>query len=672
MQPEIRLQIDVRESFADGAEFGDAGSYERIAGEVHFAVDPDAPGFSNIVDIDRAPRSAAGLVEYATDFYILRPTDLARGNGALIYDVNNRGNMRLLQFVNDGVHSNQPADRDHAGNGFLMRRGYSIVWSGWQGDLLPGDGRLTMRLPIAADGDQPLTGLTRCEFVADEAGVTTIPLSANGFTRSYPVAAESADAVLTGREYELDERIPVADDRWSFANVDDAGNAIASDRHLHLPDGFKPGWIYELVYTAQEPEALGLGFTGLRDLIAFLLHDDEDSAGNANPLRQDGVGINRAYAWGRSQSGRFLREFVYQGFNVDTNGRQVFAGISPHVSGGGRVWLNCRFAQPGRFPRQHNDHLYPSDQFPFAYAASTDPHTGQTDALLKRPETDPKVMHTQTSSEYWDRRGSLVHTDCAGNDLPDHPQARVYLFASSQHNADPLLPGAEDYWAAARADNIDPEATMHPTNPLDTAPVLRALIDALDAWVTDGTEPPPSMVPTVADGTLVTAVEAAAGFPTIPGVAHPTEPCRLQRLDFGPEFEHGVITNEPPERNPDAEYAVRVPATDAAGNEVGGIRTPHVAVPLATYTGWNFREPGASEQALKGTVGSYFPLPATASDRDASGDSRESVQERYADTETYVAQIETAARHLVEARLLLEEDLERYVSAAARLELGSG
>ena len=666
MTSEIRFQIDLREPFAGGAEFGESGAYERIAGTVHFAIDPEASENAIVVDLDKAARNEEGLVEYSTDFYILRPADLSRGNRRLIYDVNNRGNKRLLQFMNDALHSNSPESIEHTGNGYLMRRGYSIVWSGWQGDLLAGDGRLTMQLPIATDDGKTVTGPTRTEFVADEPGITCIPLSANGFTRSYRAATTDTEcATLTCREYEMDERTTIPPDQWSFARENESGHVVESDTHLLYPEGFKPGLIYELVYTARDPEVLGLGFTGLRDLISLLLHETVDTEGIPNPLRDGDDGLEAAYAWGRSQSGRFLREFVYQGFNEDGEGRQVFAGISPHVSGGGRVWLNCRFAQPGRFPRQHNDHLYPSDQFPFAYAETADPHTGRSDAILKRPETDPLVIHTQTSSEYWDRRGSLVHTDTEGNDLPDHPRSRVYLFASSQHNADPLLDSAEDYWRKAHAGDIGTEETSYPTNPLNTSGVLRALLDVLNDWVTDGVEPPPSMIPRRSDCTLVTANEAAAGFPNIPGIRHPESPCRLHPLDFGENYDDGIIAVEPPMRDLNAEYAVLIPATDADGNEIGGIRTPHVEVPLATYTGWNFRDPGASENALKGTVGSYLPLTLNADDRAAAGDERPSLQDRYGSQAEYREKIEAAARDLASRRLLLEEDVERYLAAAA-------
>ncbi|CAN5602511.1 alpha/beta hydrolase domain-containing protein [soil metagenome] len=666
MPARLRLQIDRQEPFADGMEFGDTGAYERLSGTVHFEIDPDAPENESIVDLEHAKRNADGLVEYSTDFYILRPVDLARGNRRLIYDVNNRGNMRLLQFMNDAVHSNAPADAEHAGNGFLMRRGYSIVWSGWQEDLLPGEGRLTMDLPVAMQGGEPITGLSRTEFVADEPGVTSIPLSANDYTRSYETASlDTSEAAFTMREYERDDRVEVPADEWSFARLDENGQAVASNTDLHYPDGFQPGWIYGLVYTAQHPRVMGLGFTGLRDLISFLLHDQTDDAGTTNPLRDGDQGIDVAYAWGRSQSGRFLRDFVYRGFNEDGDGRQVFAGISPHVSGAGRVWLNSRFAQPGRFPRQHNDHLYPSDQFPFAYAETTDTLTGSTDAILKRPDTDPFVIHTQTSSEYWDRRGSLVHTDTEGNDLPDHERARVYLFASSQHNADPLLGSAEAYRERMLSGIIEPgSTTAHPTNPLNTAPLLRALLDALDAWASEGTEPPPSMTPLRSDATLVTAAEAGAGFPTIPDVSHPDEPSRLHVQDFGPEFGQGIVTREPPVVDRDREYAVLVPGIDGDGNERAGIRAPHVSAPLATYTGWNYRPEGQSARALKGTVGSYFPFPSTTAERAESGDTRLSIQERYLSSADYALRVETEAGRLVDARLLLDEDAGRYIEAA--------
>ena len=241
-------------------------------------------------------------------------------------------------------------------------------------------------------------------------------------------------ATLTCRRLQQDAREPVPASDWRFASVDAAGNVWPSDTSCHLPGGFRPGWIYELIYTAKDPLVLGLGFAGVRDLLDFLRYADEDAAGQANPLREGSPGIEKAYGWGRSQSGRFLRGFVYEGFNVSDSGRRIFDGVFSHVAGGGRLRLNYRFAQPDRYPRQHEDHHYPSEEFPFAYARTEDPFTGEQDAVLKRPETDPRVIHTQTATEYWQRRGSLVHTDPHGNDLPEHENVRVYLLSSLQHN----------------------------------------------------------------------------------------------------------------------------------------------------------------------------------------------------------------------------------------------
>ena len=654
MDAKIRLRLDARESFAGGMSFGDVGPYERLSGRAEFAIDPGDPANQAIVDLERAPRSPSGLVEYTTDLYILRPVELARGNRRLIYDVNNRGNKRILQYFNDAVHSNEPASVDHAGNGFLMRRGYAVVWSGWQGDILPGNGRLTMKVPVATENGAEITGVVRTELIADEPGITSFPLSGNDYTRSYEaVSLDTASASLTCREYERDRRQPVQPSEWRFARPDADGRPVADATHCYLLEGLKPGWIYELIYTARNPEVLGLGFAGVRDLVSILLHGAVDDADTVNPLRDGEAGMEKAYAWGRSQSGRFLREFVYRGFNQDAQGRRVFDAVSPHVSGGGRVVLNYRFAQPGRYPRQHADHLYPSDQFPFAYPVTTDPLTGKTDGILKRPDTDPLVVHTQTSSEYWERRGSLVHTDSTGSDLHDHERARAYLFACSQHGANPLLGPQYGHH-------------LHPSNPLNTTPLLRALLDAMDAWATKGTPPPDSRVPTRAGESAVPADVVAARFPPVPGVVRPTEPSRLHVQDHGPDFNSGIISQEPPTEEAGAEYTVLLPQVDGDGNEVPGIRTPHVEVPLATFTGWNFRPSGSAERALAGLIGSFLPFARTESERAASGDPRPSVEERYRSRAHYVRAIAASAQRLVTQRLLLEEDADRYVEMAMK------
>ncbi len=654
MNRQLCLSIESREPFADGAEFGTVGPYEKCVGRVDFAVDPEHPAYRGMVDIAYAPRNTRGLVEFSTDLMILKPAALDRGNRRLLYDVNNRGNTRVLRDFNDALETevnsggNNPSSLADAGNGFLMRQGYTIVWSGWQGDILPGNHRLTMGLPVARDNGNDLTGIVRAELMTEQAQMVCLPLSGNDYTLSYAAASlDTAAATLTYREHESDRRQSIAPDAWQFAEVDASGQVRPSSTHCYLPEGFRPGWIYELIYTAKQPLVMGLGFVGVRDLVSFFRHDEADDQGLTNPL----YGMEKAYAWGISQSGRFLREFVYRGYNADAQGRRVFDAVSPHVSGAGRVTLNYRFAHPGRYPRQHADHLYASDQFPFAYAVMTDPLTGKTDGILKRPETDPLVIHTQASAEYWERRGSLVHTDPAGCDLPEHDQAKIYLFASGPHVPHP---------------NAQPSPIRHAydKNMLKTTSLLRALLVAMDAWATDGTPPPPSHIPKQADVSAVTTDAVRQRFPEIPEVVFPDSHNSLYVQDFGPEVEQGIFTKEPPEEDQTREYTVLVPQIDADGLETSGVRTPDIEVPLATYTGWNLRPSDSAGKDQAGIMGSEFPLPRTEAERETRNDPRASIAARYGSKAHYVRQVAAAAQTLVGQRLLLDEDADRYVDAA--------
>lgn len=651
MSCRIRIQIDAREPLAGAMAFDKSGAYERLTGVVHFAIDPRDASYRAVVDLPLAAVDAAGAVTFSAEFCLIKPVDLARGNRRILFDVINRGNIRALQFFNDAQPTNAPATGAHVGNGFLMRRGYTVAALAWQGDILPGVDRMSMRLPIAGSAAHPVTGAVRGEYITDREGIFALPLSGNDYTLSYAAASlDTSAARLTRREYPGDPRQPIAPAEWAFARLDAKGRPIDSATHCYLAAGFRPGWIYELVYTAKDPLVLGLGFSAVRDFLSFLRHDERDAAGTANPLLTSGVPIERVYGWGRSQSGRYLREFVYRGWNEDARGRRVFDGIHPHVTGAGRVTLNYRFAQPGRYPREHEDHLVASDQFPFAYGLAADPFTGRTDAILRRPASDPLVIHSQTAAEYWQRRGSLVHTDAFGVDLPQHPRARLFFFASSQHFA---APGG----------NPERGPHRHLSNPLDTAPILRALLDAMDAWSTRAIAPPGDRVPRTADGTLVAAADARARFPAISQVEFPQAPNRLHATDYGTEIDSGRFALEPPLDDASREYAVLVPQIDCDGNDIAGVRTPHVQAPLATYTGWNYRSAGAT-RARYSIVGSFLPFPSSAAARERTGDARLSIAERYRSRADYVARIAVAAHALLEERLLLAEDLERYVARA--------
>ena len=651
----VELSIAERFAFGDRHEFGAVGAYERIIGRAHFTVDPSASAQRGVTDIDKAPCNADGLVRFTADFSILKPADPSRGNRRIFFDYGNRGNKRMLQFFNDAPASNDPRSLAHAGNGFLMRRGYTVVWLAWQGDLLPGNGRMLLDLPVARERTGPITGLVRTEYIANRPGITTFPLSGYASTRSHPtVSLDPPEARLTRRRYPEDERILVPPDSWCFARIeggtglDNQGaeqGLIPSDTHIHIPSGFEPGWIYELVYTGRDPLVLGLGHVAVRDFVSFLRYADDRVAALGS--------IEKAYAWGRSQTGRCLRDFVYRGFNADAVGRKVFDGILPHVAGAGRKWLNHRFANANvSGGQQYEDHFNRADTFPFSYAETADHLTERTDAILKRPETDPLVIHTQTSTEYWQRRGSLVHTDTRGNDLPQPPGVRVYLWASSQHFADPIAPPLER------------GIRQNFPNTVATSMLFRAMIDAMDRWATKGVAPPESRIPQRADGSLVAYEEWRRQFPAIPGAAIPRAPNSLPLLDFGPDAERGML-KEPPDIVPGESYNVLVPSVDEDGNDTAGVRAPMVQAPLGTYTGWNLRSRGFGHGAMHEFSGSYIPLPESPEERRVTGDPRRSVLERYPNAAAYVEAIAAAARKLVEQGLMLEEDIGRAIAAAA-------
>lgn len=662
MTNEIVLEITHREPFAEGQSFGSSGAYERLRGRAHFAVDPHAPAQSRIRDIDLAPRNAKGHVEFSADFLILQPVDPTRGNGRLFYDCGNRGNMRSLQYFNDAPACNDPTTAEDAGNGFLFRRGYTLLWSAWQGGIVPGNDRVVLDVPVATDGGTPITGTVLQEYAVGNSGTHVMPLSGRVDAHCYPtVSLDPRDATLTRRRYPHSDREIIAPDEWEFARIDRDGGAapkgtrigvLPSPTHLYLHQGFEPGWIYELAYTARDPLVLGLGYVALRDLVSHLRYERADSAGNPNPTGR----VEKAYGWGRSQTGRFLRDFVYHGCNADAQGRRVFDGVMSHVAGAGTVHMNRRFAN--LFSPSGGDYEYRfcyGDRFPFSYAESTDHLTGATDAILKRPDTDPLVIHTQTSTEYWQRRGSLVHTDTQGRDLAQPPSVRVYHWASSQHSANPRL-----------VSPTPPADVVNPINNVYTSPFFRALLDALDSWASQGTLPPDSRYPTRNSGALVPFSDWADRFPAIPGQILPQAPVNLPLMDFGPQTAEGLLTELPPSIVDRDGYTVLVPAVDEDGNERVGVIAPMVSVPVGTYTGWNIRRRGHGSGAISWlTKGSYIPFPDTPDEREVTRDPRRSVLERYGSVDAYVDMIRRAAQQLVEQRFMLPEDVERVAARAA-------
>jgi len=653
-----RLVIQRREVFADGHEFPITGAYEKLTGMIYGEVDPKHRLNKVIVNVKKAPRNKRGRVEYSSNFCILKPLDMARGNGKIFFDAPNRGSKRILGFLNDGPQANDPTTLEHAGNGFLMRQGYTIVWCGWQGDLMPLKNWLVLNVPIATNNGKPIVATVRTELVVDEKGVKSQPLSADPRVKSYATASrDKSNASLTVREKSYGRRIPLATSEWEFARLDkdsSTGREVIkpSTVDLYLKNGYKPGHIYEFIYPAKNPLVLGLGFAVVRDLVSFLRFESKDRAGKTNPIRgvRSEISITHAYAWGRSQSGRYLRDFVYHGFNEDEHGRKVFDAMAPHVAGGGRLYLNYEFARPVTSSQQHTNQLDP-ELFPHAYNIIKDAQTGRNDGILKRPKTDPLIFHTQTSTEYWQKRGCLAHTDGKGNDLKLPDTVRLYVIASAQHNSPFGSEPAKD----------DSQLLV---NPLPAGDVLRALMVAMDLWATKAIPPPPSRYPCVSDRTLVPPNRNV--FPKIPGVNFAGLHNRQQFLDYGKNIFRGKMTIHPPKPIGKGAYKILVPKVDKDGNDLAGIRLPQVEAPIGTYTGWNLRPLGLAEGELSGLLGSFIPFAKTKSQRRKTGDPRPALEQRYRNKADYVRRIGRVARILVEERYLLPEDAARIIAEAAK------
>jgi len=625
-----RIEITERESpVFGGAEFAGVGNYERLHGTVFGELDPTHRLNADIVNLDKAPRNARGHVEYQSDFRILKPLDLDRGDGCLVYDVPNRGNQPIMARLNGAPDGGHP---QHAGNGFLMRRGFTVVWSGWQGDVPPGADRLTAHFPTIPG----ITGMVREEFIAEATGLlgdsNIQELSEDRFvgTLVYPVA-DPAGATLTVREREADPRATPPGLAWR----------LIDDRHVEITrptaPGFDRGAIYEFVYRAQDPIVMGIGFAAIRDMVSFLRYGTKD-----NPLApQERPCIRRALGFGISQSGRVLRDLVYLGFNQDLAGRQVFDGILPVVAGSRRTCINWQFAQAGRYSRQHEDHSYGDDQFPFSYPTLSDPISGRSGGILQRARDAnvcPKVLHLDTESDLWQARSSLIVTDTSGTDIAMPDEVRVYTVSGVSHA--PFRP-------------LSKPVMQLPGNRLGYGAFMRALLVALFEWVEHGVAPPASRFPSRADATLVSLAEARSTFPKLPQVNFPKVLNELRLRD------HSV---EPPIES--IAYPVFVQATDADGNALGGIRHPMVDAPLATHTGWSLRASGYGEGDLFTIQGSMIPFATTEAERHRAGDPRPSVEARYGSRDVWATRLAAATDRQVAERLLLPEDGDRLLAAA--------
>jgi hypothetical protein len=598
-----------------------------------------------VTDLDKAPVEDGSHVAHSADFSIMKPKEPGKGSGTLLLEVGNRGGKALLPFFNLASRSLAPATVEEFGDGFLLERGFTLLWVGWQWDTPKRDGLMRMYAPVATEEGKAIRGLVRSDFVPIQP--ETDHSLADRDHVAYPVAdPDAAENLLTVRDDVESERRVIPRSKWKFARVEN-GKVIPDAGRVYLEGGFEPRKIYEVVYVSENPPLVGLGPAGIRDAVSRLKHEGSPELGIERGE------IDRAIAFGISQSGRFLRTFLYYGFNEDEAKRRVFDGVIAHVAGGGRGSFNHRFAQASRDAHPYINFFYPTDIFPFADLEQVDRKTGASDGILTRqkPEHQPKVFYTNSSYEYWGRSASLIHTSIDGLEdakIPDN--VRVYHFAGSQHGPAPF----------------PPEKTLgqQKSNPMDFRFAMRALLVSMDSWIREEGPPPESRYARVEDKTLVRPEELR--FPALPGVGTSSRVHKAYRADYGESFRsEGIVTKEPPAI--DGSYPTLVPAVDADGNEKAGIRLPELAAPLATYTGWNlFNAQSGPENVLSSMQGSYIPLARDEAERKASGDPRPSIAERYPSREHYLGLVAEAAMRLIEDRYLLAEDLPRILESAAR------
>ncbi|MEO8562097.1 MAG: alpha/beta hydrolase domain-containing protein [bacterium] len=681
----VRIEIVSHETAFGGRRFGAVGQYEKIVGRAFGEVDPADRRNALINDILLAPRNARGMVEYVATFTILRPLDASKGNGVLLHDMVNRGNKFLLPTFDRACSDLAPGtscDLEGAGDGLLMREGYTILWSGWQGDVAPVAGPAgrnvfeTVRVPVARNADgSPITGPVVVRWSDLPAGTNTLALDRAGYYSvnavalgAYlPVSLDSRNARLETHDGEsaageIRGVTPVPSDAWAWGDCTRTPFPGARDStKICLRQSADPAKLYQLVYTARDPLILLLGFAAIRDVGSFFRYEARDAVGTPNPLAGT---IRAVIATGQSQSGNTQRTFIHYGFNEDdsgTRGRIVWDGANPHIAARQNP-VNLRFARPGGAAGLYDpgsDAVIWWERY-----ADTVRHRAPAGMLdrCRATSTCPKIFETLGSAEFWGLRASpgFVGT-AAQRDIPLPANVRRYYIPSTTHGG--------GNGAFTRSPPKSRAVCALPDNPAPEAEHERALLSALTAWITRGTTPPPSRYPRIADATLTSPENVARKFPRIPGSPSPAGMLvPFLDYDFGPSFEpndmRGALDLVPPRVR--RVLPSLVPQIDADGNELAGIRSPLVANPLGTYTGWNRTASGFAEGLPCGFSGGFIPFAETRAERLASGDPRLSLEERYGSHDAYVRGVRTSAQRLVRDRLLLAEDAARIVADAER------
>jgi len=619
-----------------GLSFGTVGQYEKLRGTATGELDPNDPRNKVITDIELAPRNAAGMVTYSMDVFVLRPLNQANGNQRMLFDFNNRGQMRLGR-LNNGTVTSDPVTAADAGDGYVMRHGFSVAGNGWD---FGASGTANMKISVPR-----LTGLPgpSYEYLVFDNATTTAA------TLTFPAnTLDKALARLTVRARLDDTPRTMLASEWEYAS---------STQIRLLPAGtrFQQSAIYEFTYTARDPVVSGVGLAGSRDWVSFLRHETDPAK---NPLAGH---VQHTYSYSISQPSRTLNDFVLFGFNEDEGGKRVLDGILSHTGGGSGDQINYRYGQTGRTERNRQNHLYPEGVFPFAHQTLTDPLSGKTtgrDERCKASNTCPKRFEVNTSNEYWVKAGSLLHSDTHGKHLKEPHDVRYYLMSGQSHGV---------------GDVTDRGVCREFTNGVSPYPAHRALLLALDRWVSDGVKPPKSEIPhgghrawaVPRPGSQVGVVpQDELGWPSIPGVLYTGVITTRYFLDFGGSLDDGIITNYPPSVVGRPSYRIFVSKVDEDGNEIAGVQMPGVAAPTATTTGWALRADQFGGPDGCESDGQNIPFARTKAERKASGDPRKSLEERYKDHDGYVKAVAKAARKLQKDGFLVEEDVQRFVDEA--------
>lgn len=644
----VRVEIDRRVEVLEGEVFGEAGAYELIEGRIYFAFDPANPANDRIVDLELAPRNEEGEVEAWSNFTVLQPVDPEKRAGTAVVEVSNRGGKFTMPYFNRATAGLDSSNPQAFGDGLLMEKGITVIWIGWQWDVPRGENNLRLRVPIARHPDgSPIHGLVRSDWVVDDS-TDVLDLGHRDHFAYRAADFDHPSNVLTVRDGRGAARQVIPRDQWSFARRDSTGAVVPDSTHVYLEGGFDVGKIYECVYRSKNPRVVGLGLAAIRDVMSYAKYDSDAV-----------FPVDRGLAVGVSQTGRFLRHFLYQGFNTDEQAREAYDGVMAITAGAGRGSFNHRFAQPSRDAHRFSAFEYPTDIFPFTSRVQFDSLQWRSDGLLARQRAAhrPKTMYVNSGYEYWGRAASLIHTSPDGDaDVAPLRNERIYHIASAQHFPWRIPP--QDF-------QLEETPDFYRGNPLDHSVVYRALLVQLVDWIEEDDAPLPSQYPKRSTGSLVSIDHL--DFPDIPKVQTPDVVHEAYRTDYGARFRtDGVMTTQPPRLG--ATFPSLVSQVDSIGNEVAGIQTVETRVPLATYMPWNLRV-GAQRNAdeLTDFFGSVVHLPATAVEKRGAGDPRPAVSSLYEGKSAYMRRVRASADAMIERGTLLSADRDRVVRRAEEL-----